>query len=95
MQFNNGQVHGLEVFVVRGSGDEYYALVQCSDGQLGKPTLVKATRDSYTIVLPPITDSSTKCPSSVFRAEVGPSTMSGGFQGFPAVQLQRGESVWQ
>jgi hypothetical protein len=95
MAFENGQVTGLEVFVVPGPGDEYFALVQCSDGQLGTPSLVSATRDAHRIVLAPITDPASRCPSSIFRAEIGPSAMSGGFQGYPAVQLRRGKSVWQ
>ena len=95
MEFKNGQVTGVEIFVVRGAGDNYFALVQCSDGRLGKPSLVKATRDSNTILLQSITDPATKCPTSTFRAEIGSSSMSGGFQGFPALELPRRDSVWQ
>jgi hypothetical protein len=95
IQFKNGYISGVEIFVFEGPNEQYFALVQCSDGRLGLPALVKATRDSYTLLLPPIYEKDSKCPQEIFKGEIGSNSLKGSFAGSAKLELERRNSVWQ
>jgi hypothetical protein len=100
MAFGGGEVHGVEIFIVRGrvsagSPEGYFAYMQCANGKPGRPIVVPVSVVSDDITIPDISGANTGCPASEFHGSIAPSGISGQFGSLPTIELPRRESVWQ
>lgn len=97
MQFigNGGNVHGTEILIVRGDGDDYFAILQCANGAPGKPVVVTANVSAEDVELAASADKASHCPMALFKGHVSASGITGSFQGGPKTTLARKDSYWQ
>jgi hypothetical protein len=95
LAFAAGHAQGIEVFIVRGPGSRYYAMVQCADGELGRPVLLEASIRAEDIRLPVIVDAGARCPAGAFVGLIGSDGIRGAFAGAGTIMLPRKASAWQ
>jgi hypothetical protein len=93
---NGSNVQGVEMLIVRGDKDQYFAVLQCANGAPGKPVVLSATIPSQEQVeVAANSDPASHCPMTQFKGKVGPSGITGSFAGGPEMSLERKDSYWQ
>jgi hypothetical protein len=95
MKFGTEDVTGVEVFLVY-SRDGHYAIVQCAEGEPGKPFVAKANVNKNAIEFEVPSNSDSLCPKGMFRGTVSSKGLRGKFEqmDWPGF-LPRKKSYWQ
>lgn len=91
-----GDILGMEVFIVFGGEQGYFAVLQCAEGSPSKPVMVAATVRGMEVELAPHDDPDSHCPKAKFNGIVTSDGLRGKFEGteYPG-WLKRKQSYWQ
>ena len=98
MSYNEegGDLLGEEIFIIYGGQGQYYATVQCAQGGVRPPIMVKVTVNKNTISFNVPESNTHLCVPGVFKGKITNKGLIGEFTGnHYKVNLPRGNSYWQ